>query len=61
MVASLRDADGHDALVNFAVHTASERPELWERGIPSELVWPEYNRHGDVLNKWWGRLSLDLP
>ena len=61
MVASLRDADGHDALVNFAVHTASERPELWERGIPSELVWPEYNLHGDVLNKWWGRLSLDLP
>jgi hypothetical protein len=47
--------------MDVAVYTACERPDLWARGIPSELVWPEYNRHGDVVNKWWERLSLDLP
>jgi hypothetical protein len=47
--------------VDFAVYTATERPDLTARGIPSELVWPEYNLHGDVLNQWWGRLAEDLP
>lgn len=47
--------------MDFTVHTASERPDLWERGIPSELVWPEYNQHGDVLSEWWERLAVDLP
>jgi hypothetical protein len=51
----------HDAHVDFAVYTAAERPDLAARGIASELVWPEYNRHGDVLNQWWHRLTLDLP
>lgn len=46
--------------MSFAAHTASDRPDLWERGIPSELVWPEYNRHGDVLNVWWGQLDEEL-
>ena len=47
--------------MTFTMHTAAERPDLWERGIPSELVWPENNMHGDVLNRWWGRLDEDLP
>lgn len=40
----------------------SERPELWSRitGL-SEEVWPEYNRHGDVLNRYWGRLCESFP
>jgi GNAT superfamily N-acetyltransferase len=24
-------------------------------------VWPEYNRHGDVLNRYWGRLAEEFP
>jgi hypothetical protein len=47
--------------MTFAMHTAAERPDLWERGIPSESVWPEYNLHGDVLNQFWGRLDEQLP
>lgn len=43
-----------------SMHTAAERPDLWERGIASELVWPEYNLHGDVLNQWWGQLDVEL-
>jgi hypothetical protein len=41
--------------------TAAERPDLWERGIPSAQVWPEYNLHGDVVNEWWGLLDEELP
>lgn len=48
-------------LMAVTVHTAAERPDLWARGIPSESVWPEYNLHGDVLNRWWGYLDEDLP
>lgn len=43
------------------MHTAAERPDLWERGIESASVWPEYNLHGDVLNQWWGHLDEELP
>lgn len=43
------------------MHTAAERPDLWERGIPDEAVWPEYNLHGDVLGRWWRYLDEDLP
>ncbi len=43
------------------LHTAAERPDLWERGIDSADVWPEYNLHGDVLNAFWGRLDTELP
>jgi hypothetical protein len=46
--------------VTLTLHTAAERPDLWERGIASESVWPEYNLHGDVLNRWWGHLDTDL-
>ncbi|HEX4976749.1 MAG TPA: hypothetical protein VFV40_02685 [Nocardioides sp.] len=42
------------------LHTAAERPDLWERGIESADVWPEYNLHGDVLNRWWGHLDEEL-
>lgn len=41
-------------------YTAAERPDLWERGIASADVWPEYNLHGDVLNQWWGHLDEEL-
>ena len=51
----------HHGLMTLAVHTAEERPDLWERGIPSDSVWPEYNLHGDALNRWWDHLSEDLP
>ena len=43
------------------IHTAAERPDLWERGLDSAAVWPEYNLHGDVLNQWWGLLDVELP
>ena len=46
--------------MTLTLHTAAERPDLRERGIPSESVWPEYNLHGDVLNRWWGHLDEDL-
>jgi hypothetical protein len=36
------------------VVTAAERPDL---DAPADEVWPEYNRHGDVLNRYWGRLD----
>jgi hypothetical protein len=42
------------------LHTAAERPDLWERGVPSASVWPEYNLHGDVVNEWWGHLTDEL-
>ena len=45
----------------LSMHTAAERPDLWERGIESADVWPEYNLHGDVLNQWWGLLDEELP
>jgi GNAT superfamily N-acetyltransferase len=40
----------------------SVRPELWSAtaGISQE-VWPEYNQHGDVLNRYWGRLLDEFP
>jgi hypothetical protein len=47
--------------MTFTMHTASERPDLWERGVPDEAVWPEYNLHGDVLGRWWRYLDEELP
>ncbi|HVL98018.1 MAG TPA: hypothetical protein VM324_01855 [Egibacteraceae bacterium] len=41
--------------------TVAERPELVERGIPAESVWPEYNLHGVVTSRLWPRLHTDLP
>jgi GNAT superfamily N-acetyltransferase len=41
--------------------TWDERPDLAERGPAAEDVWPEYNRHGDVFDDWWGPLLDELP
>ena len=46
--------------MSLTMHTAAERPDLSERGIESDTVWPEYNLHGDVLNQWWGLLDKEL-
>ena len=40
--------------------THRERPELSDR-VDSADVWPEYNRHGDVPNRFWGRMIDELP
>lgn len=29
--------------MTFTMPKATERPDLWERGIASDSVWPEYN------------------
>jgi GNAT superfamily N-acetyltransferase len=43
--------------VPFTVIRYTERPELWENTAAiSEEVWPEYNRHGEVLGRYWERL-----
>ena len=46
--------------MTLTMHTSAERPDLWERGLPSAAVWPEYNLHGDRLNLWWGHLDEEL-
>lgn len=46
--------------MSVTLHTAAERPDLWERGIDSTDVWPEYNLHGDVLNRFWPHLDEEL-
>ncbi|HEX5618979.1 MAG TPA: hypothetical protein VFX51_11190 [Solirubrobacteraceae bacterium] len=40
--------------------TWEERPDLAERGPPSSEVWPEYNRHGDIVEPWWEPLLDEL-
>lgn len=40
----------------------SARPELWQRIADlSSQVWPEYNLHGEVANRYWDRLYVDFP
>ena len=47
---------------SLKIVTARERPDLAERaGERSGQVWPEYNKHGDVLNEYWGRLGEVFP
>ena len=50
----------HDGGVEIA--TVAERPELielaWDR---TRDTLPEYNNHGDVLNRYWGRLTEERP
>lgn len=48
------------AAETLTLHTAAERPDLWERGVASASVWPEYNLHGDVVNRWWGLLDEEM-
>lgn len=46
----------------FQTFTASQRPDLTERAYElTDEVWPEYNKHGDVLNEYWGRLDAEFP
>jgi GNAT superfamily N-acetyltransferase len=47
--------------VTVRLLTWAERPDLAERGPASELVWPEYNLHGDVFADWWVPLLEELP
>ena len=47
--------------VTVRLLTWAERPDLAERGPPSDAVWPEYNLHGDVFDEWWGPLLEELP
>jgi GNAT superfamily N-acetyltransferase len=47
--------------VTVRLLTWAERPDLAERGPASELVWPEYNLHGDVFADWWAPLLEELP
>ena len=43
------------------LHTASERPDLWERAYEQIVgVWPAYNEQGDVLGQHWSRLDRDF-
>jgi GNAT superfamily N-acetyltransferase len=51
----------HQALAfgvqGLAAYTWSERPNLADRAEALEAeVWPEYNRHGDVMGAHWRRL-----
>ena len=42
--------------------TVAERPDLTERAWErTSDVLPEYNNHGDVLNRYWGRLTEEQP
>jgi hypothetical protein len=48
--------------MSTAIATVAERPEL------TELAWqrtrdtlPEYNNHGDILNRYWGQLTEEWP
>jgi GNAT superfamily N-acetyltransferase len=44
------------------VVTVAERPELADRGDEATAdVWPEYNRHGDLLAPGWGRMRRAFP
>ncbi len=42
--------------------THAERPELADRwDALAGDVWPEYNKHGDILNLYWPRLYDEWP
>lgn len=46
--------------MRFVTH--AEDPGLIEGlGDLTAEVWPEYNRHGDVMNRYWGRLYDVFP
>jgi hypothetical protein len=45
-----------------SILSARERPDLYERAAEAtQDVWPEYNRHGDVLGEYWGELEEVFP
>lgn len=40
----------------------ADRPEIRDDiNVISDAIWPEYNMHGDVLNKYWGGLYEVFP
>jgi hypothetical protein len=43
------------------MHTASERPDLWQRRIAASEVWPEYQTHGEAIVQWWSLLDVEFP
>jgi GNAT superfamily N-acetyltransferase len=44
------------------IATVSDRPDLTERAYQlTQDTLREYNQHGDVLNRYWGRLTEELP
>ena len=44
------------------VVTVPDRPDLTERAYEQTYdTLCEYNQHGDVLNRYWGRLTEELP
>jgi GNAT superfamily N-acetyltransferase len=48
--------------MSYVVLTHVERPDLAERAADSgDEVWPEYNRHGDVVNQHWHRMRIEHP
>jgi GNAT superfamily N-acetyltransferase len=48
--------------VALAVVRYIDQPELWsDTEALSREVWPEYNRHGDVVNRHWDRLFELFP
>jgi GNAT superfamily N-acetyltransferase len=48
--------------VSYGVFTHAQRPDLAERAAASgDEVWPEYNRHGDVVNEHWHRMRVYHP
>jgi hypothetical protein len=48
--------------MEMATYRYVDRPELWRQIADlSALVWPEYNRHGDVLNAYWDQLYTRYP
>jgi GNAT superfamily N-acetyltransferase len=48
--------------MSYSVYTHVERPDLAERAAQAgDEVWPEYNRHGDVVNRFWRRMRVTFP
>ncbi|MBA2536452.1 MAG: GNAT family N-acetyltransferase [Actinobacteria bacterium] len=47
--------------MTLSIATAREQPGLAEKasGLAAN-VWPEYNKHGDVLNEFWARLESEF-
>jgi hypothetical protein len=46
--------------MKIAIATVSERPDLTERAFErTDDALREYNQHGDVLNRYWGRLTQE--
>lgn len=51
-----------DVASSTTIATVEERPELAEPGWQATSdAMPEYNSHGDVLNRYWPRLTEERP